>query len=151
MLYYRDREGTEKRQPNGNLNFHILHCKLHFQHWFRLLTLCPSHPLSNFNLSQRSVCCWSKVWFYLNMHGIMQWLSMGQKEQESEGGEGLCGGEDGMRCWGMCTHSEVLLQRVSILLLQVEGREEGRGCNSNGNKECTQGQWDTGIHQHATE
>lgn len=40
----------------------------------------------------------------------------------------------------MCTHSEVLLQRVSILLLQVEGREEGRGCNSNGNKECTHGQ-----------
>lgn len=34
----------------------------------------------------------------------------------------------------MCTYSEVLLQRVSILLLQVEGREEGRGCNSNGNK-----------------
>ncbi len=40
----------------------------------------------------------------------------------------------------MCTHGEVLLQRVSILLLQVEGREEVRGCNSNGNKECTHGQ-----------
>lgn len=37
--------------------------------------------------------------------------------------------DDGMRCRGMCTHSEVLLQRVSILLLQVEGREEGCGWN----------------------
>lgn len=26
-----------------------------------------------------------------------------------------------MRCRGMCTHGEVLLQRVSALLLQVEG------------------------------
>lgn len=42
-----------------------------------------------------------------------------------------------MRCGGMCTHSEVLLQRVSILLLQVERRGQGCGCNSNENKECT--------------
>lgn len=76
---------------------HILHCKLHFQHWFRLLTLRPSHWPSNFNPSPQSVCRCSKLWFYLNTHGIMQQLSMAQKEQESEGGEGLCGGKDGMR------------------------------------------------------
>ena len=46
---------------------------------------------------------------------------------ESEGGEGLWGGEDGMRCCGMCTHSEVLLQWVSILLLRVEGGRRDMG------------------------
>lgn len=72
---------------------------------------------------------------------------MTQKEMESEEGEGLWDEEDAMRCWGMSTHSEVLLQWVSILLLQVEGREEGRGCNSDGNKERTHmDKWDTEIH-----
>lgn len=59
------------------------------------------------------------------------------------------GGAEGtvMRCRGMCTHGEVLLQRVSALLLQVEGGGvvgwggegggEGSGRDSDGNKECT--------------
>lgn len=39
------------------------------------------------------------------------------------------GGAEGtvMRCRGMCTHGEVLLQRVSALLLQVEGGVVGWG------------------------
>lgn len=40
----------------------------------------------------------------------------------------------------MSTHSELLLQRVSILLLQVGEEEDRRGCDGNGNKECTVGQ-----------
>lgn len=52
---------------------------------------------------------------------------------------------------GMCTHSEVLFQWVSILLLQVEEWVEQCGCNSNGNKKRTN--MDHEIHhqhEHAT-
>lgn len=45
--------------------------------------------------------------------------------------------EAGVRGGGMSTHGEVLLQRVSILLLQVGREEVGRGCDSD---ECTHGQ-----------
>lgn len=69
---------------------------------------------------------------------IKQRFSVTQKELDSEGGGALSGGKDGTsRGWGTCTHSEVLLQRVSILLLWVEGGEEGHGCDGNGDKEYT--------------
>lgn len=54
------------------------------------------------------------------------------KEEKSSGVE---------RCGGRCTHGKVLLQRVSIVLLQVDRKEVGRGCEVM-EAECTHGQWD---------
>lgn len=56
-----------------------------------------------------------------------------QRAREQRRRRALGWREDGVRCGGMCTHSEVLLQRVSILLLQVDRKEVGRGCDSDGN------------------
>lgn len=58
------------------------------------------------------------------MHGL--WRGFAEhKESESKGGEELWGGGGGARCGGMCTHGEVLLQRVSKLHLQVDRKEVG--------------------------
>lgn len=51
-----------------------------------------------------------------------------------------------MGCGGMCTHGEVLLQRVSVLLLQVDRREVGRGCGRDGNSARVDDE--TRRHQH---
>lgn len=71
----------------------------------------------------------------------------GARERGSRGGgEELQGWrEDGVRCGGMRTHGEVLLQRVSTLLLQVDRKEVGCGCDSDGKSAHTHthGQGDT--------
>lgn len=102
------------------------------------------HALTPVNLSTQSVCCCSELRLYLIFGWIMRWHR--KSERAEEGRRRTVGWRGWYETRGMCTHSEVLLQRVSILLLQVEGREEGRGCNSNGNRERTHRQWDTGIH-----
>lgn len=67
-------------------------------------------------------------------------MTQREQKQESEGEEGYRVEKMIGDVEEMCTHSEVLLQWVSKLFLLVQRKEEGRGCNSDGNKECTQAQ-----------
>lgn len=88
------------------------------------------------------VCCWSNV--CVNMQGLWR-----ERERERAQGQrrtrALGWRADGARWGGMCTHGEALLQRVRILLLQVDRKEVGRGRDSDGNRVHT---W-TMRHQHA--
>lgn len=60
----------------------------------------------------------------------MERLSRAQRERERRRTTAPGWRGDGVRCGGMRTHGEVLLQRVSKLHLQVDRKEVGRGSDS---------------------
>lgn len=94
-----------------------------------------SHRLQNTTRFQSRSSCWS------NDCVNTERPSRAQRAREQRRRE------DGVRCGGTCTHGEVLLQRVSMLLLQVDRKEVGRGCDSDGKSADTdKGTW---RHQRA--